>query len=180
MNEIPELKVISKPKQITNIKSLNEIIRKRKILKIKLKLMQIYDLDQDLKALDENGLSLNEISLDNLYLTDQNILYVPLEEQIIIRQDQYYLKLRSYLIYLSYLYNFNFLAIAEKDPHDLMRIISSLNMDEEIKQNLFHLLNKKPGDYFINYIEKLNHSEFREQLQADSIKLMRRFKPNVK
>jgi len=170
MLEIP-LKVITKP--IENIKktSLKEIIKERKLLKTKLKLIQIYYIDKDLQTLDKYNLTLKDITLDDIYLTEPCLLYVPLKDKIIYKESNNHIKLKSYLIYLSYLYNFNFLDIYYKNPLQLYPIILNLNISKKIKLNLYNLLNNTKGEYFSECIEDLNNIEFRENLYKDELKL---------
>jgi len=171
MQEIPKLQVITTHK--TSVNTWKNMIERKSLLKTKLKLLQIEQFDRDLKTLHENHLNLPSFNLEDFHLNSSHNLFVPLKDKIIPSQEKESTILRSYLIYLSYLYNYNFVENM-KNPNDLYRTIFSLGINEEIKQSLFRLLNKEEDAYFSDYIDDLSNSEFRESLRADRLKLEHR------
>ena len=93
-------------------------------------------------------------------------LIVPAADKIIpLKEDN--LKLQTYLIYLSYLYNIDLFAIYKIDSEYLWEILSHLQISENIKRNIYSLLFMNRGEYFSTYIEDLNRSEYREELKKD-------------
>ena len=50
--------------------TLKEFIKERRLLKTKFKLMQIELLDKDIKNLNQEGLTLNNLNLENIWLTN--------------------------------------------------------------------------------------------------------------
>jgi len=168
----PQLQVIT-DNVVKNKKCLKEIIEEKKLIKIKLKLIQIYYLDQDLIELDKYNLGINNFNLDNIYLTENLGLYVPLKKGIVYKDENDKTKLNSYLIYLSYLYNFNFFDLFLNKPGVFYQLICELNISERIKDNLLRLTATLPAEYFSKNIEELNNSIFRENLKEDELKLQR-------
>lgn len=159
-----------------NIKSLKEVIEEQTILKTQLKLMHIFYLDQYLIRLNETGYSLSDISLEDIYLTQEHQLYYSHKDKIIKGELSNEIKLKSYLLYLSYLYNIDFLQIYKINSNYLFEIILSLNISENIKQNIYLLLNNIPSPYFSEDIEDLNNHEYRESLPIDKKRLIKELK----
>ena len=156
-----KLKTITKEQHpyFTNFK---EIIEKRTILKTKLKLLQIVSFDQDLKKLLDHELTIYNLGLEDFKLNEQYELIVPVEHKIIKWHND--LKLRSYFIYLSYLYQFDFLSLYENPSSSLYKLLYHLNLPNDLRENLLLLLEGREGKYFSSYLEELNSPEFRNVL----------------
>ncbi|MBE6154419.1 MAG: hypothetical protein E7163_02450 [Firmicutes bacterium] len=160
-------------KEIINKKSLKEVIAERKLIKTKLKLIQIFYLDQDLIELNKYNLGINNFNLDNIFLTENLGLYVPLKNKIVNKDENDKTKLNSYLLYLSYLYNFDFLDLFLNKPGVFYQLICELNISERIKDNILRLTVDLPAEHFSKNIEDLNNAKFRENLIEDELKLQR-------
>lgn len=174
------LNVVTEEKNIPSKRTWEDMIEERILLKIKIKLLHIYYFDKDLQTLQKNHLDIKDLSLKDFQLTEGYQLFVPVKDRIVEFPNNYDTKLRSYLIYLSYLYNINFLEIYYKEPNKLYKLIFSIHITEEIKQNLFNLLNNKEAPYFNEMIEDLNNAEYRENLQKESITLKKKLHLSVK
>ena len=102
-------------------------------------------------------------------------LIAPVKDKIISEEiDE--LKIRSYLIYLSYLYNIDFLKIYKQDKALLWELISKIQISDNIKNNFYQLLATKKGEFFSNYLEELNNPEYRSKLREDQLILQRSVK----
>ena len=173
-----KLEIISTKKDIKNIKSLKEIIAERKLLKTELKLQHIVYLDRDLKILNDNNLSLKNIDLESIYLTENYELYAPISDRIITKKSNDKIKLTSYLIYLSYIYNYDFLEVYNKDIYTFYKIIICLNINEKVKQSIFNLIDDLPAKYFSEHLMHLNNAIYKEDLYNDKL-ILKRYKDNV-
>ena len=165
---------------ITDKKGLEEINLKRfiaeqRLLKTKIKLLHILLLDEDIKDLSRERLTLSELNLEDLFLTKEMHLIVPVKDKIISGEIDK-LKIRSYLIYLSYLYNIDFLGVYDQDKTLLWGLISKLQISDNIKNNFYQLLATKKGEFFSNYLEELNNPEYRSKLREDQLILQRSVK----
>lgn len=174
MMEIPKLNIIIENIDLPNTITFDKMIEERKVLKPQIKLMHILSFDKELQLLHQNGFDLESMNLNDFHLTEKYLLIVPLAERIIPLKENSKTKLKSYLIYLSYLYNTNFLEIYYKNPNYLYNLLFGLNLNEEIKQNLFHLLNYKDAPFFSETMEVLNNASYREELHQDTIELSRK------
>lgn len=150
--------------------SLKKVIEEKRLLKTKVKLLQIKLLDQDLESLETRHLSLAPFDLEHLFLTPK---YHLICESLIIEETSD-LKLRSYLIYLSYLYSFDFLRLYEEDENELWQVIEGLNISQNIKDSLYSLLMNQESSYFSEFAEELNNPEFREMQRLDKLILHRK------
>lgn len=168
MEKIPHLQVITTKRSSTD--TWKNRIERKSLLKTKLKLLQIEQFDRDLRVLHEHNLSLSHIGLEDFNLNKFHNLFVPIMDRIIPLKEKNNIKLKSYLIYLSYLYNYNFLECL-KNPNHLYRTIFSLEIEEELKQSLFRLLNQEEALYFSDYMDALRNLDFRERLIKDRIRL---------
>ena len=137
--------------------------------------MHILCLDEDIITLNKEGLTLSSLDLEDIYLLDKAHLIVPVADKLIPFTENN-LKLRTYLIYLSYLYNINFLDLYQIDLQYSLKLISSLQISENIKRNLYNLQETNKGKYFSTYIEELNNSEYRDSLRIDQKRLQRSVK----
>ena len=165
---------------ITDKKGLEEINLKRfiaeqRLLKTKIKLLHILLLDEDIKDLSRERLTLSELNLEDLFLTKEMHLIVPVKDKIISGEIDK-IKIRSYLIYLSYLYNIDFLRIYKQDKALLWELISKIQISDNIKNNFYNLLTTKKGAFFSNYLEELNNPEYRSKLREDQLILQRSVK----
>lgn len=165
---------------ITDKKGLEEINLKRfiaeqRLLKTKIKLLHILLLDEDIKDLSRERLTLSELNLEDLFLTKEMHLIVPVKDKIISGEIDK-IKIRSYLIYLSYLYNIDFLRIYKQDKALLWELISKIQISDNIKNNFYNLLTTKKGEFFSNYLEELNNPEYRSKLREDQLILQRSVK----
>lgn len=166
--------VITNKKEIEGI-TLKKFIEEKRLLKTKVKLLHILLLDEDIKDLSRECLTLTNLNLEDLLLTEEMHLIVPVKDKIILGEiDE--LKLRSYLIYLSYLYNIDFLSIYEQDKELLWDLISRLQISDNIKNNFYQLLTTKNGEFFSSYLEELNNPEYRSKLREDQLILQRSVK----
>ena len=154
--------------------TIKKVIEEKRLLKTKVKLLQIKLLDQDLEYLQSKSLSLETFDLEHLYLTPMNHLIC---NSKIIKTPRN-LKLNSYLIYLSYLYNFDFLKLYEEDEKKLWQIIEGLNISQNIKDSLYSLLINQESFYFSKFAEELNNPEFREKQRLDKMILHRKCQKN--
>ena len=146
--------------------TLKRVIEEKKLIKTKLKLFHILQLEEDIISLNNEGLTLSKLDLEDVYLLEGMHLIVPAADKIIpLKEDN--LKLQTYLIYLSYLYNIDLFAIYKIDSEYLWEILSHLQISENIKRNIYSLLFMNRGEYFSTYIEDLNRSEYREELKKD-------------
>ena len=150
--------------------TLKEFIKERRLLKTKFKLMQIELLDKDIKNLNQEGLTLNNLNLENIWLTNSMQIVCTAE---IIPIEENHLKLTSYLIYLSYLYEIDLLSL---DQNELGIVLSKLKMPKEIKRNLYTLMSNGEGAYFSDCIETMNSSLYRENTKEDKLILQRSVK----
>lgn len=150
--------------------SLKKVIEEKRLLKTKVKLLQIKLLDQDLESLETRHLSLAPFDLEHLFLTPKHHLIC---ESLIIEKTSD-LKLKSYLIYLSYLYSFDFLRLYEEDENELWQVIEGLNISQNIKDSLYSLLMNQESPYFSEFAEELNNPEFREMQRLDKLILHRK------
>lgn len=141
--------------------TLKEFIEEKRILKTKVKLMHIKLLDEEIKKLHQEGLTLSKLSLEDLILTPEFQLICTLKDKI-IPSEHNDIKLRTYFIYLSYLYNIDLLTLYEQDLTKLGLILSKLKLDREIKKNLYCLMSGSEGLYFSDCLEELNNSNYRE------------------
>ena len=165
------MNVITNKKEIEGV-NLKRFIEEKSLLKTKIKLMHILLLDEDIISLNQKQFTLATLNLEDLIFTEEMHLIVPIKDKIIPFQEND-LKLRSYLIYLSYLYHFDFLSIYENDKELLWKLISSLQISENIKTNIYKLLTINKGEYFSTYLEELNSSEYRSFLEEDKLILQR-------
>ena len=166
--------VITNKKEIEGI-TLKKFIEEKRLLKTKVKLLHILLLDEDIKDLSRECLTLTNLNLEDLLLTEEMHLIVPVKDKIILGEiDE--LKLRSYLIYLSYLYNIDFLSIYEQDKELLWDLISRLQISDNIKNNFYQLLTTRNGEFFSSYLEELNNPEYRSSLREDKLILQRSVK----
>lgn len=163
--------VITDVKKVEGI-TLKKFIEERRLLKTQIKLLHILLLDDDIITLENKGLIIPKMTLDDLYLTKKTHFIAPIKDKIVPLKENN-LKLQTYLIYLSYLYNFNFLKIYEESPFTLYSIISDLQISDNIKNSLFYLINNSDGAYFSAYLEELNNPEYRTKLREDKLILQR-------
>ena len=166
--------VITDKKGLEGI-TLKRFIEEKRLLKAKVKLLHILLLDEDIKSLNHSHLTLVNFNLEDLVLTEEMHLIAPIKDKIISGETNE-LKLRSYLIYLSYLYNIDFLSIYEKDQALLWNLIQKLQISDNIKNNVYQLLTAKKGEFFSSYLEELNNPEYRSNLREDQIILQRSVK----
>lgn len=178
MPEIPELKVITKS-NLENDTSLEEIIKERRLLKTKIKLLHIISFDKDLKSLNSGGLDIRDLRIADLRLTPTYGLYAPIYSKISDLTDTSDSKLRSYLIYLSYLYNIDLLTLYQENYPLFYEIIISIELPVDIKMNIFSLRKYNDGFYFSDISSELNSAEYREQQLVDDKKIRELIK-NVK
>lgn len=137
-----------------------QMIEKKTLLKTKLKLLQIAYFDYDLQTLHQNNLTLSSLNLSDFKLTETYNLFVPIQDKIINGDND--IKLRSYLIYLSYIYNIDLISLYEASIHDFYDIIFRLNLPEDLRRSLMSLLSKHDSAYFSTYLPKINTGEYRE------------------
>ena len=78
------------------------------------------------------------------------------------------------MIYLSYLYSFDFLRLYEEDENELWQVIEGLNISQNIKDSLYSLLMNQESPYFSEFAEQLNNPEFREMQRLDKLILHRK------
>ena len=166
--------VITDKKGLEGI-NLKRFIAEKRLLKTKIKLLHILLLDEDIKDLSRERLTLSELNLEDLFLTKEMHLIVPVKDKIISGEIDK-LKIRSYLIYLSYLYNIDFLGVYDQDKTLLWGLISKLQISDNIKNNFYQLLATKKGEFFSNYLEELNNPEYRSKLREDQLILQRSVK----
>ena len=166
MPEIPELKVITKS-NLENDTSLEEIIKERRLLKTKIKLLHIISFDKDLKSLNSGGLDIRDLRIADLRLTPTYGLYAPIYSKISDLTDTSDSKLRSYLIYLSYLYNIDLLTLYQENFPLFYEIIISIELPVDIKMYIFSLRKYNDGFYFSDISSELNSAEYREQQLKD-------------
>lgn len=178
MPEIPELKVITKS-NLENDTSLEEIIKERRLLKTKIKLLHIISFDKDLKSLNSGGLDIRDLRIADLRLTPTYGLYAPIYSKISDLTDTSDSKLRSYLIYLSYLYNIDLLTLYQENFPLFYEIIISIELPVDIKMNIFALRKYNDGFYFSDISSELNRAEYREQQLKDELNIRELIK-NVK
>ncbi len=160
-----------------NAITLKRFIEQKRLLKTKLKLIHIQLLDEDIKQLEQENLTLLSLNLEDLYLTRNMHLIAPIENKIVPATDNN-LKLQTYLIYLSYLYNLNLIKLYQSDPHLLWNLIQSLQISMHIKQSFYTLLKENKGDYFSTYLEELNSPLYRIKQQEDILTL-KKCQPNI-
>ena len=178
MPEIPELKVITKS-SLENDTSLEEIIKERRLLKTKIKLLHIISFDKNLKSLNSEGLDIRDLRIADFRLTPTYGLYAPIYNKIGDLTCASDSKLRSYLIYLSYLYNIDLLTLYQENFPLFYEIIISIELPVDIKMNIFSLKKYNDGFYFSDVSEELNSAEYREQQLVDDKKIRELIK-NVK
>ena len=150
--------------------SLSRFIEEKRLLKTKVKLLHILLLDEDIKGLEKENLTLPDLTLEDIYLTTKMHIIAPIESKIIpITPND--LKRKTYLIYLSYLYNINLLDIYQNNPSLLWQILSRIDTSPNIKHNLYTLLTQNKGEYFSTYLEELNSPEYRMKQESDILTL---------
>ena len=152
--------------------TLKRFIEEKRLLKTKVKLLHILLLDQDLKTLEEQHLTIKDFNLEDIYLLEEMHLIVPVASKIMPIEENN-LKLRSYLIYLSYLYSIDFLSIYEQDKTFFFSLLSKLQITDHIKRNFNTLISENKGAYFSLYLEELNNPEYRNALREDKLILQR-------
>lgn len=166
--------VITDKKGLEGI-NLKRFIAEKRLLKTKIKLLHILLLDEDIKDLSRERLTLSELNLEDLFLTKEMHLIVPVKDKIISGEIDK-IKIRSYFIYLSYLYNIDFLRIYKQDKALLWELISKIQISDNIKNNFYQLLATKKGEFFSDYLEELNNPEYRSKLREDQLILQRSVK----
>lgn len=176
----PELSVIVESQDMKNTTTFYEMIKERKLLKTKIKLMHINSFDHDLKTLFFRKLDLEAFGFPDFHITEEKCLLVPIKNRIISLTNNQKTLLKSYLIYLSYLYQINFFQILKQNPNYFYHLIFDLHIPEDIKQNLFFLLNGATAPYFSDNLELLNTHLYREQLEEDKKILTRILTKSVK
>ncbi len=155
--------------------NLQKVIEERQIIKTQLKLLHIATFERDLAKLHAQKLSLSSIGIPDFYFTKNRELIVPVESKIVTANDGK-LTLETYLIYLSYLYNIDFVSLYKNNPTIFYKTIMSLNLSDEIKQNLFSLLQGIDSPNFGYHLDSLSTPEFRECLEMDKKRLARELK----
>ena len=153
-----KLKVIQAEKPVKMKVSLQQMIDEKRLLKLKWKLWQIYLLDSDLELLDQNQLSLSKLDLKDIYITDKELLYSPTQARI-IKKENNALKLKSYFLYFSYLYNIDFVSLYHKNQPLFWEIFNLIQIPEEIKNNFTHLLDDKDAKHFGFYLSSLDNAD---------------------
>lgn len=153
-----------------------EIIAERKLIKTQIKLLHIAAFDRDLKRIRSARQGIDEIKLTDFYLSSEQNLVVPIKKRITRRKNNCHTLAASYLVYLSYLYNIDFLKLYRNDPLVFYQTILSLNLSDDLKQSLFILLQNREETYFSTYLDSLNTPEYREQLEDDKKRLIRELK----
>lgn len=166
------VQTITREKRIEEGITLKRFVEEKRLLKTQIKLLHILYLDEDIISLNREGLTLSTLDLEDIYLTEEMHVIVPVANKIIAMKEND-LKLRTYLIYFSYLYNVNFLKIYENNPQLLWQLISKLQISERIKKNFYELLETNKGAYFSTYLEELNNAEYRSNLREDKLILQR-------
>ena len=166
--------VITGKERIEGI-TLKQFIEEKRLLKTKIKLLHILLLEQDIKELEREYLTLETLQLDDLYLTEGMHLIVPVADKI-IPFERNNLRLSTYLVYLSYLYEIDLLTIYEEDPEFLWKILSKLQISGSIKANLYNLMKNNEGECFEKHLEELNSSLYRDSLREDKLLLQRSVK----
>lgn len=151
--------------------SLKQFIEERRLLKTKFKLMQIEVLDKNIKRLNENGYTLNNLNLETIWLTKSLQIICTAD---IIPYEENHLKLTSYLIYLSYLYGIDLLSL---NQNELGVVLSKLKIPQVIKKNLYNLMMNNEGNYFSDCIETMNNSLYRENTKEDRRILIKKCQP---
>lgn len=169
MNELRN--VITKTKDVEGM-NLKTCIEKERLIKTKIKLLHILLLDQDLETLEQKKLTVSNLDLEDLYVTEELHFIAPIEEKI-IPYEQNNIKLSTYLIYLSYLYNIDLIKVYDKDPYLLWHLLSNIQISENIKRNFYTLMIDQKGDYFSSFLSELNNHEFRENVRKDKKILQR-------
>ncbi len=155
--------------------SLQTFIDEKHLLKTKVKLLHIMHLDHDLKLLEAHNQTLSSLSLNDLFLTPRTTLISPVKNKI-IPLTKNNLKLSSYLIYLSYLYNFDFTRMYEQDAKYALSLIANLAISYHLKSNVLVLAKCDDTPYFSTYLEELNTSFYRENQRKDRLILQRSVK----
>jgi hypothetical protein len=178
MPKILELKVITRS-NVEGSTTLEEIIKERRLLKTKIKLLHIVSFDKDLKLLNKEGLDIRDLRIADFRLTPTYGLYAPIYNKIGDLRDNSDSKLRSYLIYLSYLYNIDLLTLYQENYPLFYEIIISIELPVDIKMNIFALRKYNDGFYFSDASSELNSAEYREQQSKDEQKIRELIK-NVK
>ena len=171
--EIPDLVVI-KDDIVTKKVSLEELIKEKKLLKLKLKLMHIFYLEHDLVVLDRSNLTLSDIALKDIYLENKYLVVAPIKNRVIAKQNDYNIKLKCYLIYLSYIYNVNLFSYYENNRSLFNELMSLIKLNKHIKENLEALINNNKANFFYEYLEELNKNESLETIINDRFKLVKR------
>ena len=80
MNELRN--VITKTKDVEGM-NLKTCIEKERLIKTKIKLLHILLLDQDLETLEQKKLTVSNLDLEDLYVTEELHFIAPIEEKII-------------------------------------------------------------------------------------------------
>ena len=151
--------------------TMKRIIEEKRLLKTKIKLLQIECFEKDIMSLQEKGLYLTGLGLDRFHFTNTYNMYVPITIDDLTTENNIDTEIKYYLIYLSYLYNVDFLKLYFENPYYLYDLLLTLHIDKKIKENLFFVLNKIPADRFSKYIDNLNNEEFRNALYEDQVRL---------
>ena len=156
--------------------NLEQIIDRNILIKPKVKLLQIELIDNELQQIHQKGLTFSDFNLQSINFSLEKHLLLPLDVNIKRRTLADSSILDSYLIYLSYIYNYNFWALYRTNFKLFYKTILKLNIPKEIKDNLYTLLKTFEVPYFSQYLETFNNAEFREELRL----IRRKLPTNVK
>ena len=168
--------ILDKNNQLKGI-TLKTFIDEQRILKTQVKLYHIMYLDEDIMTLQKERLTLSNLTLEDIYLLEQYHMIVPVAKNIIPYEENDLL-LKTYLIYLSYLYMIDLYKIYEENKEVAQKIILNLHISKSIKDSFIKLLNKENAAFFSSYIGKLNTPEYRLNVKEDSLVLKRSVKIN--
>lgn len=174
MTELNLQAISSKSDSAHYLTDFKEVIEKRRLLKTKLKLLQIRAFDHDIKKLLDEGLTIYSLGLEDCKLTSTYLLDVPVFHKIIRAEND--LKVRSYFIYLSYLYNFDFMNLYERKSSNFYKLVTNLGLPPDMRKNLMNLLCGDEGNFFSSYLDELASPEFRNRLYEMSKTLHMRVK----
>ena len=153
-----------------NSTSLREISTKKRLLKTKLKLLNIYYFDNDLHKIHENKQDLSHISIDDFYLTEDSQLIALVKDRIIPSTSISKTIISSYLIYLSYLYNYDFTKLYNDDASLCIKLINSLELPNSLKTTFSNLINNPI--YFSLFLKELNTSNYSSIIEKDKQRLL--------